>query len=137
MERRRPRGGPPVQGLAGAIVAPTCLALVATTFPKGRARNAAVAVFGVMAGIGVVMVWWRAGAGRGLVAAEFLVDADRPGVIYLARTMLQETQRERLRLDAPGAVLATLFCTAAAFGFSVGPERGWSSVLTIGLGLVP
>ncbi len=44
-----------LQGLAGAIVAPTCLALVATTFPKGRARNAAVAVFGAMAGIGVVI----------------------------------------------------------------------------------
>jgi EmrB/QacA subfamily drug resistance transporter len=127
-----------LQGLAGAIVAPTCLALVATTFPKGRARNAAVAIFGAMAGIGVVIglvvggvlteVSWR---------LTFLVNLPIGlSMIYLARNMLQETQKERLRLDAAGAALATLFCTAAAFGFSIGPEQGWSSALTIGLGFV-
>jgi hypothetical protein len=57
-------------------------------------------------------------------------------MIYLARTMLQETQKERMRLDAAGAVLATLFCTAAVFGVSIGPEKGWLSATTIGSGLV-
>lgn len=127
-----------LQGLAGAIVAPTCLALVATTFPKGWQRNAAVAVFGTMAGIGVVI-----GLVAGGVLTEvswrlaFLVNVP-VGLLmtHLARTVLKETQQERMRLDAVGAVLATVFCTAAAFGFSVGPEHGWSSPATIGLGSV-
>jgi hypothetical protein len=57
-------------------------------------------------------------------------------VIYVARTMLQETQKERMRLDATGAVLATLISTAAVFGLSMGPEKGWLSATTIGSGLV-
>jgi hypothetical protein len=57
-------------------------------------------------------------------------------VIYLARTALQETEKERMKLDATGAVLATLACTAAVFGFSTGPEKGWQSAATIGSGLV-
>src|SRR5690606_13265237 len=55
-------------------------------------------------------------------------------VIYLARRTLRETHRERLKLDAAGAILATLGCTAAVFAFSMGPERGWASVITIATG---
>ena len=44
-------------------------------------------------------------------------------VIYPARSMLSETQKERTRLDAAGALLATLTCTAAVFGISMGRRR--------------
>jgi hypothetical protein len=54
----------------------------------------------------------------------------------LARTALTETNRERMKLDATGAVLATLGCTAAVFAFSIGPEQGWISTITIGSGVV-
>jgi hypothetical protein len=57
-------------------------------------------------------------------------------MLYLARTVLRETQKERMKLDATGAVLATLACTAAVFAFSMGPEKGWISTITIGSGLV-
>jgi len=57
-------------------------------------------------------------------------------MIYLARTTLRETHRERMKLDATGAVLATLACTAAVFAFSMGPEKGWISFTTIGSGVV-
>ena len=125
-------------GVAAAIAAPTAFALVATTFPKGPARNAATAVFGAMAGVGSVMglvvggalteVSWR---------LAFLVNVPIGLlVIYLARTALRETQRERMKLDATGAVLATLICTAVVFGFLMGPEKGWLSATTIALGVV-
>ncbi len=127
-----------LKGVAAAIVAPTSMALVATTFPKGPSRNAAMAVFGAMAGIGSVMglvvggalteVSWR---------LAFLVNVPIGLlVIYLARTALRETQKERMKLDATGAVLATLVCTAAVFGISMGPEKGWLSATTIGSGVV-
>jgi EmrB/QacA subfamily drug resistance transporter len=126
-----------LQGMGAAIAVPTCLALAATAFPKGPERNAATAVFGAMAGVGAVMglvvggaiteVWWRlaflANVPIGLL------------VIYLARTALRETQRERMKLDATGAVLATLVCTAVVFGLSMGPEKGWLSATTVGLGV--
>ena len=127
-----------LQGVAAAIIAPTSVALVATTFPKGPARNAAMAVLGAMGGVSAVLslvvggalteVSWR---------LVFLVNVPIGLlVIYLARTALRETQQERMKLDATGAVLATLTCTAAVFGFSMGPEKGWLSATTIGSGVV-
>ena len=123
-----------LQGIGAAIASPTGLALVATTFPKGPARNTATAVFGAMTAIGSVMglvvggalteVSWR---------WAFLVNVPIGLVmIYLARTSLRETNRERMKLDAAGAVLATLGCTAAVFAFTQGPESGWLSPITLG-----
>lgn len=127
-----------LHGTAAAIIAPTSMALVATTFPKGPARNAAMGVFTAMAGVGYVMglvvggiltqVSWR---------LAFLVNVPiGVVVVYLAHTALRETQKERAKLDATGAVLATLVCIAVVFGFSLGPETGWVSVPTIGLGVL-
>ena len=126
-----------LQGVGAAIASPTGLALIATTFPKGPARNAATAVFAAMTGVGSVMglilggalteVSWR---------LAFLVNVPIGLLmIYLARTTLRETHRERLKLDATGAILATLGCTAAVFGFSMGPEKGWLSPVTVGSGI--
>ena len=44
-----------LQGVGAAIASPTALALIATTFPKGPARNAATAIFAAMTGVGSVM----------------------------------------------------------------------------------
>jgi EmrB/QacA subfamily drug resistance transporter len=127
-----------LHGAAAAIVVPTCMALVATTFPKGPARNAATAVFGAMGAIGAVLGLVVGGALTGVSwRLAFLVNVPIGLlVIYLARTMLSETPKERTRLDATGAALATLVCTATVFGLSMGPEKGWLSATTIGPGLV-
>ncbi|GFG64250.1 putative MFS-type transporter EfpA [Mycobacterium kubicae] len=127
-----------LQGIGSAIASPTGLALVATTFPKGPARNAATAVFAAMTAIGSVMGLVVGGALTELSwRLAFMVNVPIGLVmIYLARTALRETNRERMKLDATGAMLATLACTAAVFAFSMGPEQGWISVTTIGSGLV-
>ena len=127
-----------LKGVAIAILAPTCLALVATTFPKGRVRNAALAVLTAMGSVGSVL---------GLVVGGILTEVSwRLAVfvsapigllaLYLARTALRETQKERMKLDATGAVLATLGFTAVVFGFSAGSGTGWLSATTIGSGVV-
>src|SRR5271163_738951 len=123
-----------LQGVGAAIATPTGLALIATTFAKGPARNAATAVFGAMAGVGSVMGLVVGGALTELSwRLAFLVNVPIGIVmIYLARMALRETHRERMKLDATGAVLATLACTAAVFAFSIGPEKGWISFTTIG-----
>jgi EmrB/QacA subfamily drug resistance transporter len=126
-----------LQGVGAAIASPTALALIATTFPKGPARNAATAVFAAMTGVGSVMglvvggalteVSWR---------CAFLVNVPIGLIVlYLAHTTLNETNREPMKLDAAGAILATLGCSAAVFGFSMGPEKGWLSPMTVGSGI--
>jgi EmrB/QacA subfamily drug resistance transporter len=125
-------------GAAAAIVAPNSLALMATTFPKGPLRNAAMASLSAMTGVGMVV---------GMLAGAAIADVSwRPAflvnvpigllVLCLARPILRETKKERIKLDAIGAGLATLVCAAAVFGLSLGPERGWLSATTIGSGLV-
>src|SRR5277367_96091 len=127
-----------LQGVGSAIASPTGLALVATTFAKGPARNAATAVFAAMTAIGSVMGLVVGGAlTEWSWRLAFLVNVPIGLVmIYLARTALRETNRERMKLDAAGAMLATLACTAAVFAFSIGPEKGWISVTTLGSGVV-
>ena len=53
-----------VQGAGAAMAAPTALSLVAVTFPEGRPRNRAVAVYSAMAIVGIV---------AGLIAGGLLV----------------------------------------------------------------
>jgi EmrB/QacA subfamily drug resistance transporter len=126
-----------LHGLAAAIIAPTVLALVATTFPKGPTRNAAMAVLGATAAVSAVL---------GLVVGGALTEVSWRLVflmnvpigllvIYLARTALRETQKERMKLDATGALLATVASAAAVFGFSMVSEKGWLSPITIGCGV--
>ncbi|WP_332522639.1 MFS transporter [Mycolicibacterium mengxianglii] len=127
-----------LQGVGAAIASPTGLALVATTFPKGPARNAATAVFAAMTGVGSVMGLVVGGALTELSwRLAFLVNVPI-GILmlYLAYTTLRETNKERMKLDAAGALLATLGCTAAVFGFTQGPENGWLAPLTLVSGAV-
>jgi MFS family permease len=53
-----------VQGAGAAMAAPTALSLIAVTFPEGRPRNRAVAVYSAMAIVGIV---------AGLIAGGLLV----------------------------------------------------------------
>ncbi|MGW0025924.1 DHA2 family efflux MFS transporter permease subunit [Rhodococcus sp. NPDC003383] len=123
-----------LQGVGAAIASPTALALVATTFAPGPARNRAIAVFAAMTGVGSIAGLILGGA---LTQVSwrwiFLINVPIGVLIAVAASMvLRETATERLALDVPGAVLATLGCTGVVFGLSEGPEMGWGSPVVIG-----
>jgi EmrB/QacA subfamily drug resistance transporter len=110
-----------VQGAGGAIVAPTALALIATTFPEGRPRNRAMGVYAAMSG---------AGGAAGLLAGGLLVAyASWRWVLFVnvpigiavalaALTALPGTARRPGRLDLPGAITGTGGVTALVYGLS-------------------
>jgi EmrB/QacA subfamily drug resistance transporter len=127
-----------LKGVAAAIVTPTAMALVATMFPKGPERNTAMVVFGTMASVGSVVGLVAGGALTEMSwRLAFLVNVPVGLlVIHLARSALRETEKERMKLDAGGGVLATLACSATVFYFLTGPEKGWLSGITLGSGLV-
>jgi EmrB/QacA subfamily drug resistance transporter len=116
-----------VQGTGAAVAAPTGLALIATTYAVGNARNRAMAVSAAMQGIGSVLglvlggmltvISWR---------LAFIINVPIGIVIItIAVYRVGETQHERLKLDITGALLATLGCTSAVLVFTQGPPRGW------------
>jgi MFS family permease len=99
-----------VQGPGAAMAAPTALSLIAVTFPEGRPRDRAVAVYSAMAIVGVV---------AGLIAGGLLVTyASWRWVVFvnvpiglvvaaLAVRVLPEAGRRGGRFDLPGALTAT------------------------------
>lgn len=123
-----------VQGVGAAVAAPTGLALIATTYAVGHARNRALAVSAAMQGLGSVLGLILGGAVTGLSwRLAFLVNVPIGIVIiWIAVTRLAETRHERIKLDITGALLATLACTSAVLVFTQGPPRGWVDPWVIG-----
>ena len=126
-----------LQGTGAAVAAPTGLALIATTYAVGHARNQALAVSAAMQGAGsvlglvlggaVTVVSWR---------LAFLINVPIGIVIIVIAVLkINETRHERLKLDITGALLATLGCTCAVLVFIQGPPRGWVDPWVIGAGV--
>jgi MFS family permease len=127
-----------LHGAAAAIIAPTAISLIATTFPKGPQRNAATAILGGIVSISVVSSL-VVGAALTAVSWRMAFWVNVPiglVVIYLARALPEFRQRERKKLDVAGAVLATLGWLALVLGISLAPQLGWTSATTIGSGVV-
>ncbi|WP_448408263.1 MFS transporter [Mycolicibacterium sp. XJ647] len=123
-----------VQGTGAAVAAPTGLALIATTYAVGQARNRALAISAAMQGIGSVLGLVLGGALTVISwRLAFLINVPI-GIVIVAVAVyyLAETHHERLKLDVAGALLATLGCTSAVLVFTQGPPRGWVDPLVIG-----
>ena len=123
-----------VQGTGAAVAAPTGLALIATTYAVGHARNQALAVSAAMQGMGSVLGLVLGGALTVISwRLAFLINVPI-GIVIIAIAVLQinETRHERLKLDITGALLATLGCAAAVLVFTQGPPRGWVDPWVIG-----
>jgi EmrB/QacA subfamily drug resistance transporter len=128
-----------VQGVGGAIVAPTALALIATTFPEGPPRSRAMGVYAAMSAVGTTV---------GLIAGGLLVTyADWRWVLFVnvpigiaaalgALAVLPGAARRPGRLDLPGAVTGTGGLTALVYGLCAvsspdgTPDWGAAKVVT-------
>jgi EmrB/QacA subfamily drug resistance transporter len=110
-----------VQGAGGAVVAPTALALIATTFRDGPARNRAMGVYAAMS---------VAGGAAGLLAGGLLVSyASWRWVLFVnvpigiaaalaALAVLPATARKPGRFDLPGIITGTGGVAALVYGLS-------------------
>ncbi len=130
------------QGLGAALASPAALALIATTFPAGRERNRAFAVYAAMAGVGAAV---------GLVLGGWLTGLDSPlgiagwrytflivvpiGLVaaFFAPRFFDESERHTGWLDVPGAITGTFGLLAIVFGLSRAGEEayGWGAPSTI------
>jgi EmrB/QacA subfamily drug resistance transporter len=110
-----------IQGVGGAIVAPTALSLVTTNFPEGRPRNRAMGVYSAMS-IGGIAVGLLAGGLLTTYASwRWVLFVNVPigiAVALLAPRVLGESQRHPGRFDLPGAITGTLGLAALVYGLS-------------------
>jgi EmrB/QacA subfamily drug resistance transporter len=131
-----------LQGTGAALASPAALALITTTFPAGRERNRAFAVYAAMAGIGAAV---------GLILGGWLTGLDSPlgiagwrytflivvpiglAAAFFAPRVLPESERHAGELDVPGAVTGTAGLLAIVYGLTrAGDERyGWGDQWTL------
>jgi EmrB/QacA subfamily drug resistance transporter len=127
-----------VQGLGGALVFPTTLALVNVTFPEGRARNRALGVWGGAGAAGLVVGVLLGGVLTGAFGwqAVFLINAPlAAAALLLAFPLLDaDVQRGHGRsFDVPGAFSATGGITLLVFALVSGPDAGWGSPVVLAM----
>ncbi len=123
-----------VQGTAGAVAAPSTLALLMMTFTNARERARAVGLYSSVSG---------AGSSVGLVLGGLLTNAlswrwglfiNVPiGIVLvaLAPRYLPETEPRPGRFDLTGAITSTLGMTAIVYAFVRAASDGWSDRLTV------
>ncbi|MGH8878187.1 MAG: MFS transporter, partial [Stackebrandtia sp.] len=125
-----------VQGLGGALLLPSTLAIINNLFADGRARNRALAVWGGFGASGLTV-----GALLGGVLTESF---GWPAVFYvnvplaiaviagvLASVPRDERRAASRRFDVPGTLTATIGATAIVFALVEGPEIGWGATEVI------
>jgi EmrB/QacA subfamily drug resistance transporter len=132
-----------LQGLGAALASPAALALIATTFPAGPARNRAFAVYAAMSGVGaavgLLLGGWLTGThldigGLSIDGWRLTLLINTPiGIVtaLLAPRFLNESESHPGQLDLPGAVTGTLGLLGLVYGFSRAGSEGWSDVWTV------
>ena len=125
------------QGVGVALIAPTALAVLATTIPEGRARNRVIGIYGATASIGFV---------AGLLLGGVLVTGIGWRTVFwvnvpigLAATLLgwislpaDRAERRRGFSDLIGAPLVTLATATITYMPVAGGTAGWISIRFIG-----
>jgi EmrB/QacA subfamily drug resistance transporter len=110
-----------VQGAGGAIVTPTALALIATTFPQGRSRNRAMAVYSSMSAAGGAVGLLAGGLLVSYVSWRWVLFVNVPigiAAALAARAVLPGDAGRPGRFDLPGAITGTVGVTALVYGLS-------------------
>lgn len=127
-----------VQGVAAAIMTPTALSIVMTTFPEGAERNKALGIWGSTGAIGGTAAWLVGGPITDGLGWEwiFFINVPVAGVVAALGPVLLGESRAAAgprRFDAAGAVTITAALVALVYAVVQAPTTGWGDVQTLGL----
>jgi EmrB/QacA subfamily drug resistance transporter len=124
-----------LQGVGGAALVPTSLALVATTFAEGEERNRAMGVYGAMAGVGFVFGMVLGGVITQFLGWRWVLFVNVPvalAVLSLAPVAIDESKDDAAPRMLDLAATATLGLASLIYAISEAPKNGWASPATLG-----
>jgi EmrB/QacA subfamily drug resistance transporter len=110
-----------IQGIGGALIAPTSLALIVTVFAEGPARNRAMGVVAAVSGGGAAAGLIAGGLLTTYLSWRWVMFVNVPiGLLVAAaaRLALPESARRRGRFDLAGAITGTGAVVLLVYGLS-------------------
>jgi MFS family permease/dihydrofolate reductase len=125
-----------VQGAGAAIMTPTALSIISTTFSGGSERNKALGIWGALGGIGAATAWLIGGPivdGPGW-RWIFLINVPVGlAVLTLSPVFLRESRAalSRRSYDPAGALTITGALVLLVYAVVKAPQAGWADVRTI------
>lgn len=126
-----------LQGVFAAVLAPSALSLLTTTFSDGRERAKAFGIYGAIAGAGGAL-----GLLLGGILTEYLdwrwclyvnVPIAVLAVFGAVSLLHDRTGHKDAKLDVPGVILGCGGLVAVVYGLSEAESRGWTSAMVIAL----
>jgi EmrB/QacA subfamily drug resistance transporter len=129
-------GSRALQGIGAAIMTPTALSIISTTFPEGSERNTALGVWGAMGGIGATAGWLIGGPlvdGPGWAWIFFINIPLGVGALALSPLLLRESRAALTRrsYDPAGALTITGALVLLVYAVVEAPDQGWGDPETI------
>ncbi len=130
-------GARALQGAFGALLAPSVLSLLTTTFTDARERGRAFAIYGAIAGAGGALglllggvlteyFSWRACLYVNLLFAV-------PATLGAVTLLHNQARHSGVRLDLPGALTACTGLLAIVYGLTKAQTDGWGAPVTVAL----
>jgi EmrB/QacA subfamily drug resistance transporter len=124
------------QGIGAAIMTPTALSIISTTFSEGSERNKALGAWGMMGGIGATAGWLIGGPLVDGPGWEWIFFINIPlglAALALSPVLLHESRAALARrsYDAAGALTITGALVLLVYAVVEAPEVGWGDAQTI------
>ncbi|MEV7284550.1 MFS transporter [Streptomyces sp. NPDC093252] len=130
-------GARALQGVFAAVLAPSALSLLTTTFTDPRERGKAFGIYGAIAGSGSAIGFIVGGVLTEYLDWRWCLYVNVPiavVAVFGALSLLHEQPGQPgARLDIPGAILGCGGLVAVVYGFSEAESRGWTDSLVLGL----
>src|SRR4051812_6024907 len=126
------------QGLGAAVITPSALSIVSTTFREGAERNKALGIWGAVGGSGAAVGVLLGGVLTKLFGWSAIFYVNVPvaiAVLLIVRGIVEESKSEadHRSYDLLGAITVTGGLVALVYAISRAPHVGWGSGESIGL----
>jgi EmrB/QacA subfamily drug resistance transporter len=126
-----------VQGVSAAIMAPSALSILMSTFAEGAERNKALGIWSGVGGVGATAALLIGGPLTDALGWQWIFFINIPvavGLLVLSPVLLGESREPgRRRFDPAGATTITAGLVLLVYAVVEAPEAGWTSAQTIGL----
>lgn len=130
-------GARALQGVFAAVLAPSALSLLTTTFTDPKERGKAFGIYGALAGSGSAIGFIAGGLLTEYLNWRWCLYVNIPIAIiavFGAFALLHDRPgHSGARLDVPGVLLGCGGLVAIVYGFSEAEPRGWTDSLVLGL----